>query len=291
MLFGIGTEKTVKSKVKKSAKKILAMKGAKKITALTAYDYSGAKYFDRAGVDILLVGDSLAQVILGYENTLQVGMQEMLVFTSAVARGTSDALVVVDMPFLSYHTDVSTAMQNAGEFLKAGANALKLEGASDYTLGVIRHLVSQGVPVMGHLGFTPQYINSIGGHFIAGKNLDTTLFILEQAKKLQDAGVFAIVLEMVPTQSAQYISKNLTVPTIGIGAGVHCDGQILVGEDILGRYENFSPKFARKYANLKEDIYNAALAWCQDVEQGGFPSEAESFFLSEQELKKLEELL
>lgn len=276
--------------MKKSAKKIQEYKGKKKITALTAYDYSGAKYFDRAGVDVLLVGDSLAQVILGYENTLQVGMDEMKIFTSAVARGAKDALVVVDMPFLSYHTNIANAMQNAGELLKLGANAVKVEGASDYILGVIRHFCESGVPVMGHLGFTPQYINSIGGNFVVGKNLDATLFILEQAKRLQEAGIFALVLEMVPAESAEFISQGLEIPTIGIGAGPGCDGQVLVGEDILGRYEDFTPKFARQYANLKEDIQKAAKAWCEDVEKGAFPSAQESFSLNNEELMKLDRL-
>jgi len=275
--------------MKKSAKKIREYKNKKKITALTAYDYSSAKYFERAGTDIILVGDSLAQVIMGYDNTFQIGMDEMRVFTSAVARGVKEALVVVDMPFLSYHCNVSDAMQNAGEFLKLGANAVKIEGASDYILEVVLRLTSNGIPVMGHLGFTPQYINTLGGHFVAGKDLDKTIFILEQAKKLQEAGAFAIVLEMVPAESARYITENLDIPTIGIGAGPYCDGQILVGEDILGRYEDFCPRFARQYANLKEDIYKAALAYCKDVENGAFPGKEESFCLSEEERKRLED--
>jgi 3-methyl-2-oxobutanoate hydroxymethyltransferase len=271
-----------------TARQIQELKGVRKISALTAYDYSGAKYFDRAGVDVLLVGDSLAQVILGYESTLQVSLDEMKIFAGAVIRGAQNALVVVDMPFLSYHTDIPSAMQNAGEIMRTGAGAVKIEGASKYILEVVKHLSACGVPIMGHLGFTPQYVKTIGGHFVAGKNFDTTLKILEDARALQAAGAFAVVLEMVPKESAKFISERLDIPTIGIGAGPECDGQILVGEDILGRYENFCPKFARQYANLKENIYNAAKAWREDVENGSFPSAAESFGLDEEEIKKLE---
>ena len=275
--------------MKKTAKKIISYKKeGKRITALTAYDYSTAKYFDKAGVDIVLVGDSLAQVALGYGSTNEVSLEEMKIFTSAVSRGVQDALVVADMPFLSYQTSTSDAMKNAGELIKCGANAVKIEGANKYIIDTVTHLTQNGVAVMGHLGFTPQFINTIGGHFVSGKNVQATLDILKQAKQLQEAGVFAIVLEMVPTESAKFISERLYIPTIGIGGGKFCDGQILVSDDILGKYDNFCPKFARQYSSLKDIIFNVAKAYCNDVQRGAFPSVAESFSLDEKEAQKLE---
>lgn len=272
-----------------TAKKIIDYKKQnKKITALTAYDYSTAKYFDKANVDIILVGDSLAQVALGYDSTTKVSLEEMLVFTKAVSRGVQNALVVGDMPFMSYQISTQEATKNAGEFIKSGAQAVKIEGASPYIIDTIKHIVQSGIPVMGHLGFTPQYINTIGGHFVSGKNLETTLEILKAAKKLEEAGVFSIVLEMVPTQSAKFISENLDVPTIGIGAGKFCDGQILVSDDALGKYDNFCPKFAKQYVNLKEEISKAAQNYVKDVLEGNFPNDEQSFALSEDEAKKLE---
>lgn len=258
-----------------------------KITALTAYDYSTAKYLDESGVDIVLVGDSLAMVALGYETTHAIGMEEMLVFTKAVARGAKRALVAVDMPFMSYHTDVATAIQNAGEMIRIGARAIKIEGASDYILEVIERCVQSGIPVIGHLGFTPQFLNTIGGYNIQGKSYTATLEILEQAKKLEKAGVFSIVLEMVPEESAKYITDNLNVPTIGIGAGRYCSGQILVSDDVFGKFCDFTPKFAKKYGDLSLLIKNCAKEYVKEVKNGKFPSEEEVFKLSEEELKQL----
>lgn len=258
-----------------------------KITALTAYDYSTAKYLDEAGIDIVMAGDSLAMVALGYETTHSIGMEEMLVFTKAVARGATRALVVADMPFMSYHTDVATAVKNAGEMIRVGARAVKLEGSNDYILEVIQRCVQSGIPVMGHLGFTPQYLNTIGGYNIQGKSFDATLEILEKAKDLEKAGVFAIVLEMVPEESAKYITDNLTVPTIGIGAGRYCSGQILVSDDIFGKFCDFTPKFARKYGDLSLLIKNCAKDYINDVKNGKFPSDEEVFKLSEEELNQL----
>lgn len=258
-----------------------------KITALTAYDYSTAKYLDESGVDIVLVGDSLAMVALGYETTHAIGMDEMLVFTKAVARGAKRALVAVDMPFMSYHTDVATAIQNAGEMIRIGARAIKIEGASDYILEVIERCVQSGIPVIGHLGFTPQFLNTIGGYNIQGKSYTATLEILEQAKKLEKAGVFSIVLEMVPEESAKYITDNLNVPTIGIGAGRYCSGQILVSDDVFGKFCDFTPKFAKKYGDLSLLIKNCAKEYVKEVKNGKFPSEEEVFKLSEEELKQL----
>lgn len=258
-----------------------------KITALTAYDYSTAKFLDEAGLDIILVGDSLAMVALGYETTHAIGMEEMLVFTKAVAKGAKRAMVAVDMPFMSYHSDISTAIKNAGEMIKIGAKAVKIEGGSKYILEVVERCVGCGIPVIGHLGFTPQFLNTIGGYNIQGKSYDATLKILEQAQELEKAGAFAIVLEMVPEESAKYITDNLNIPTIGIGAGRYCSGQILVSDDVFGKFDDFTPKFARKYDNMHELICNSAKKYAEDVRNGHFPSENEVFKLSEEELRQL----
>lgn len=259
----------------------------KKISCLTAYDYSSAKYIDEAGTDLILVGDSLAMVALGYETTNFVGMEEMLIFTKAVSRGVINAMVVADMPFMSYHANVSDALKNAGAFIKAGAGAVKLEGGSKYILDVIERCTQSGTPVMGHLGFTPQSVNTIGGYKIQGKSYDATLKLLEEAKALQEAGAFSIVLEMVPEESAKYITDNLEIPTIGIGAGRYCSGQILVSDDLLGKYSDFTPKFARKYADMASLIKDAAKNYVDDVKMGKFPSEEEVFKLSKEELNQL----
>ena len=275
--------------MKKTAKKIIEFKKqGKKITALTAYDYSIAKYFDMAGVDIILVGDSLAQVALGYGSTTEVTLEEMLVFTKAVSRGVQNALVVADMPFMSYQISIEDAVKNAGKFIQAGAQAVKIEGASPYIIETITRITQSGIPVMGHLGFTPQYINTIGGHYVSGKNIETTIELTALARNLEKAGAFSVVLEMVPQESSNFITKKLTIPTIGIGGGKFCDGQILVSDDILGKYDNFCPKFARQYSSLKDIIFNVARAYCNDVEKGNFPSVAESFTLDNDEAQKLE---
>ena len=275
--------------MKKTAKKIIEFKQQnKKITALTAYDYSSAKYFDRAGVDIILVGDSLAQVALGYGSTTEVSLEEMLVFTKAVARGTKDALIVADMPFMTYQVSIEQTVKNAGKFIQAGAQAVKIEGANTHIIEAIKHLTQNGIPVMGHLGFTPQYINTIGGHYLSAKDSQKTFEILNMAQSLEKAGVFSIVLEMVPQESSKFITQRINVPTIGIGAGKYCDGQILVSDDILGKYDEFCPKFARQYSSLKDIIFNVARAYCNNVEKGNFPSVAESFTLDTIEAQKLE---
>ena len=263
-------------------------KEGKKITVLTAYDYSTAKYIDEAGVDMILVGDSLAQVALGYENTTDIGMDEMLVFTRAVSRGVNKALLVADMPFMSFQIDKLQTMRNACEFIKAGANAVKIEGSSDLIIESIKHLTQNGIPVVGHLGFTPLSINSLGGHKIQGKDADRTIQILKDALRLQSAGCFAIVLELMPLQSSQFISQRLRIPTIGIGGGRFCDGQVLVSDDVFGKYDRFKPKFARQYSSLKDIIFNVAQAFCTDVESGNFPNIKESFTLDVAEIEKLE---
>ena len=255
---------------------------------LTAYDCSTAKYFDEAGIDSILVGDSLGMVILGYDGTQKVTMEDMKVFTGAVARGAKRCMVVADMPFMSYHTTIENAVKNAGSLIQTGANAVKIEGAGDFILECIKRMVDSGIPVVGHLGFTPQYLNVLGGYKIQGKSYENTIKILEDAKKLEKAGVFAVVLEMVPEESAKYITERLTIPTIGIGAGRYCDGQVLVADDILGKYSEFQPKFARKYADLKTEIFNAAKNYISDINTGKFPSETEVFHLNDEEMKKLE---
>ena len=258
-----------------------------KFSVLTAYDYSTAKYIDEAGVDIILVGDSLAMVALGYETTHYVGVEEMEIFTGAVARGAKRAMVVTDMPFMSYNVSVEDALKNTSRMIKAGASAVKIEGANEHILKVITRCVQSGIPVMGHLGFTPQLLNTIGGYNIQGKSFDTTLEILDSAKKLEAAGVFSIVLELMPEESAKFIADNLNVPVISCGAGKYCSGQVLVSDDVFGKYAEFKPKFARKYGDMKTLIFNCAKQFDEDVKNGKFPSDDEIFSLSEEELKQL----
>ncbi len=248
-----------------------------KFSVLTAYDYSTAKYLDEAGIDIILIGDSLAMVALGYETTHSVGVEEMSIFTKAVSKGVQRAMVVTDMPFLSYHMDIPSAVKNCGEMIKFGANAVKIEGFSDYILDVISRLTETGIPVMGHLGFTPQFLNTLGGYKIQGKTKEAAEEILKQAKLLEQAGVFSIVLEMVPQDSARYITENLTVPTISCGAGKYCDAQVLVSDDVFGKFSDFKPKFARKYGDMKSLILDCAKRFNEDVKSGKFPSDDEIF--------------
>ena len=248
-----------------------------KFSVLTAYDYSTAKYIDEAGIDVVLIGDSLAMVALGYETTHSVGVEEMKIFTKAVSRGVKRALVVTDMPFLSYHSDISEAIKNCGEMIKCGANAVKIEGYSDYILQLVKRLTESGIPVMAHLGFTPQFLNTLGGYKIQGKTQETADEILRQAKELEKAGAFSVVLEMVPQESAKYISENLGIPTISCGAGKFCTAQVLVSDDVFGKYSEFTPKFARKYGDMKSLIINCAKQFDKDVKEGRFPSENEIF--------------
>ena len=255
----------------------------KKITMLTAYDCSTAKFIDEAGVDSILIGDSVGMTVLGYENTLQVTVDDMVTFTKAVARGAKRALIVADMPFLSYQTSKQQALENAGKLIRAGAQAVKIEGASETTVEVIKALVDAGIAVVGHLGFTPQFINSIGGYYIQGKSYEQAVKLLEDAKKLEEAGVFSVVLEMVPEEAAKIVTEKIKVPTIGIGAGRYCDGQVLVIDDIIGKYSEFTPKFAKKYGNVKDIIFNSAKQYDEEVKTGKFPSEEHIFTMEEQE--------
>lgn len=263
----------------------------KKITMLTCYDYSTAKCLDEAGIDMILVGDSLAMVVLGYENTLQVSIKEMEIFTQAVARGSKKSLIVADMPYLSYEISKEEALRNAGRLIRSGAQAVKLEGASESVTESIKYLTDNSIPVVGHIGFTPQQINAIGGYNIQGKSFEKTIKMYEQAKKLEEAGVFAIVLEMVPEQSAKFITESINTPTIGIGAGKYCSGQVLVIDDMLGKYQNFTPKFVKRYAELKTTMISAIKKYIHDVECKKFPSEDEIFNLNEEEFRKLNDYI
>lgn len=248
-----------------------------KITCLTAYDYPTARLLDEAGVDVILVGDSLGMVVLGHENTLSVTIDEMLHHTRAVRRGARRALVVADMPYGSYHTETSESLRNAVRFVKeAGAEAVKVEGG-ERRLELIARLTEAEIPVMGHVGLTPQSVNALGGYRVQGKTPDAAEQLLRDARAVEAAGAFAVVLEAVPRDLAARITGDLRIPTIGIGAGPDCDGQVLVLHDILGLTFNQTPKFARQYANVGEAIFSAARAYCDDVRSGRFPSDAESY--------------
>ena len=255
-----------------------------KIAMLTAYDYSTAQVLDKAEIDAILVGDSLAMVALGYENTYNITIDEMLIFIKAVAKGAKNSFIIGDMPFMSYNLSVEQGLENASKMIKAGANGIKLEGCNEHILTLVKRCVESGIPVLGHLGFTPQLMNTLGGHKIQGKTSDKIEAILESAKKLQDAGCFAIVLELMPADSAKYITENLKIPTIGIGGGKYCSGQIVVTDDILGKFTDFTPKFVKKYANLHDEVLQGVLNYKQEVKNGLFPSDKESFELNQEEI-------
>jgi 3-methyl-2-oxobutanoate hydroxymethyltransferase len=249
----------------------------KKITCLTAYDYRTARLMDEAGVDVVLVGDSVAMVVLGYESTLPLTMEESLHHTKAVRRGVQRALVVADMPFGTYQGDVNEALKNAVRFVKeAGAEAVKVEGG-ERRLEVIARLTESEIPVMGHVGLTPQSVNAMGGYRVQGKTERAAEQLLRDARAVEAAGAFSIVLEGIPRELATEITKSVRIPTIGIGAGPDCDGQILVLHDLLGLTFQEPPKFARRYANVGEVISQAVREYCADVQGGSFPSDAESY--------------
>jgi len=258
-----------------------------KIAMLTAYDYSTAQVIDEAQIDGILVGDSLAMVALGYENTYNITIDEMLIFIKAVARGAKNSFIIGDMPFMSYNLSIEQGLENASKMIKAGAHAVKLEGCNDHIVELTQRCVESGIPVLSHLGFTPQLMNIIGGHRIQGKTADNTERILEYAKKLEKAGAFAVVLELMPEISAEYITMNLSIPTIGIGAGAGCSGQIVVTDDILGKFTDFTPKFIKKFANIHDVILDGVNSYIKEVKDGVFPSEKESFQLEEKEREKL----
>ena len=258
-----------------------------RIPMLTAYDYPTAKLVDEAGIPMILVGDSLGMAVLGYDSTLPVTMEDMLHHTRAVARGAQRALIVGDMPFMSYQTDVATAVRNAGRFLQeGGAQAVKLEGGVSVA-ETVRRIVECGVPVMGHVGLTPQSVNQLGGYRVQGRTPKAAARLLRDAQALEEAGAFSIVLELVPAQLSRLITQRLSIPTIGIGAGVDCDGQVQVLHDILGLVTDFVPKHVKQYALLAEFIKEAVGQYAREVRQESFPTEKESFSMDESVLAEL----
>jgi 3-methyl-2-oxobutanoate hydroxymethyltransferase len=273
----------------KTVQDILNMKKEKKkISVITSYDYTLASLCDKAGIDVLLVGDSAGMVMLGYENTISVTMDQMCMFTEAVSRARKNSLLVSDLPFMSYQASIEDAINNSGRLIKAGADAVKLEGGS-IMAETISAIVDVGIPVMGHIGLQPQTTILSEGYKVQGKTTDTAIKLIEDAKELEDAGVFSIALEMVSHEVAQIISETVSVPTIGIGSGVNCDGQVLVVQDLLGMYDKIKPKFAKRYMNLSEDIVKSLGDYKKDVESGEFPTKENWFSMNEEELKRLRE--
>lgn len=259
----------------------------RKISMLTAYDYSTAKLLDEAGVDTILVGDSLGMVMLGYEDTLSVTMDDMLHHTKAVARGVKNAFVIGDMPFMSYHISVEESVRNAGRFIKeAGADAIKLEGGSD-VIDKARAIVKAQIPVVGHLGLTPQSVNMFGGFKVQGKSEAQAKKLIEEALLLEEAGCCAVVLECVPEKLAKIVSGKLSIPTIGIGAGKYCDGQVLVIQDMLGMYSDFVPKFVKKFADVGTSMKTAVAEYKKEVQDMTFPEEKHTFKIKDEVLEKL----
>jgi 3-methyl-2-oxobutanoate hydroxymethyltransferase len=256
---------------------IRAMKKQRsKIVCLTAYDYPTARILDESGIDIILVGDSAANVFAGEKTTLPITMEEMLYHTKVVSHAVHNALVIADMPFLSFQVSESEAVYNAGRFLKAGASGVKLEGAK-VIAGTVRKLIGIGIPVMGHIGLTPQSIHKFGGYKLQGSTRSEASRLLREARFLASLGCFSIVLEKIPANLARRITGRVNIPTIGIGAGVHCDGQILVLQDMLGLFEDFTPKFVKKYADLGPQIRRAVAAYRQEVKSGSYPDKKHSF--------------
>ena len=270
---------------------VLTFKEAKekheKLTMLTAYDYSTAKLIDEAGINSILVGDSLGMVCLGYEDTLSVTMEDMIHHTRAVSRGAKNALVVADMPFMSYQTSVYDAVVNAGRLMKEGrAQAVKLEGGKE-VVEQIKAIVNASIPVVAHIGLTPQSINAFGGFKVQGKSEEAAKRLLEEARAVEEAGAFAVVLECVPAKLAEFISKKISIPTIGIGAGAGCDGQVLVYQDMLGMYSDFVPKFVKQYAKVGEVMKKAFEEYIKEVKDGVFPEEKHTFKIDEEVIEKL----
>ncbi|MCR4943626.1 MAG: 3-methyl-2-oxobutanoate hydroxymethyltransferase [Clostridium sp.] len=262
-------------------------KNKEKMTMLTAYDYSTAKLIDEAGVNAILVGDSLGMVCLGYEDTLSVTMEDMIHHSKAVAKGAKNALVVTDMPFMSYQTSVYDAVCNAGRLMKEGrAQAVKLEGGVEFK-DHIRAIVNASIPVMGHLGLTPQSVNAFGGFKVQGKDEEAAKKLIADAKAVEEAGAFAVVLECVPSKLAELISKEISIPTIGIGAGAGCDGQVLVYQDMLGMFSDFTPKFVKRFANVGDYMKEAFAKYIEEVKDGVFPEEKHCFKINDDVLEKL----
>src|SRR5215203_6688428 len=269
-----------------SVKDIVTMKQKlEKISVLTAYDYSTALICDRAGVDVLLVGDSAGMVMLGYPTTNQINMEEMLTFCSGVSRGVKRAMIIADMPFGSYQISTGEAITNAIKFIKVGCHAVKLEGGLEI-IDTVKAIVKTGIPVMGHIGLKPQTTILSEGYRLQGKTKISGLKLIEDAKALEEAGVFSIVLEMVTSEVADIICKNISIPTIGIGSGSSCDGQVLVLHDMLGIYEDIRPRFVKRYAELSKEIFDAVSSYNHDIKAGIFPKESNTFHMDAKELDK-----
>lgn len=264
-----------------------AKKNGEKVTMLTAYDYSTAKLVDEAGIDSILVGDSLGNVILGYEDTISVTMEDMIHHGAAVARGAKDALIVIDMPFMSYQASVYDAVVNAGRLMKEGrANAVKLEGGAS-VCPQIRAITESGIPVVAHLGLTPQSVNAFGGYKVQGKSETAAAKLLEDALAVQEAGAFAVVLECVPAKLAALITERLDITTIGIGAGSGCDGQVLVYQDMLGMFTDYVPKFVKQFARVGDIMKQAFADYKREVSEGTFPAEEHSYKIEDEVIEKL----
>ncbi|NQT46317.1 MAG: 3-methyl-2-oxobutanoate hydroxymethyltransferase [Candidatus Omnitrophica bacterium] len=258
-----------------------------KITMLTAYDYPMAKIMDEAGIDMILVGDSLGMVVLGYESTLPVTMDEMIHHTKAAKRGTKSAFLVGDMPFMSYQASIEDAVCNAGRFMKeGGCDAVKLEGGAE-VIKQAKAIFDAGIPVVGHLGLTPQSATKLGGFKVQGKDAEAAKRIIDDALKLQEAGCFSIILECIPDKLAKMITEKVTVPTIGIGAGPDCDGQVLVTHDMVGLFDRFVPKFAKQYVKLSDQMGGAFREYIAEVKKGEFPTQKHSFVMKQEELEKV----
>ena len=258
-----------------------------KLTMLTAYDYSTAKLIDSTGVDAILVGDSLGNVMLGYEDTISVTMEDMIHHGAAVARGASEAMVVIDMPFMSYQTSVYDAVVNAGRLMKEGrAGAVKLEGGMEVA-PAIKAIVAAGIPVMAHIGLTPQSINSFGGYKVQGKDEQAAKKLIEDAMAVQEAGAFAVVLECVPEKLATLVTQKLNIPTIGIGAGAGCDGQVLVYADMMGMFSDYVPKFVKQFANVGQAMKEACEAYVKEVKAGTYPAKEHTYAIDDEVIGKL----
>jgi 3-methyl-2-oxobutanoate hydroxymethyltransferase len=260
--------------------------GSEPLVMVTAYDAPGARMADEAGVDLILVGDSLAMVVLGYDDTLQVTVRDMAHHIGAVARAKPRPLIVGDMPWMSYHVSLEDTVRNAAELVKAGAASVKLEGGAK-RVAAIEAIIDAEIPVMGHLGLTPQSVNAMGGYKVQGREQSAALELIEDAKRLEAAGCFAIVLEGVPDEVARLVTDAIDIPTIGIGAGPHCDGQVLVFHDVLGIEDRITPKFVRRYADLKSQAVESLAAFAADVRSGRFPAHAESYHLSDEQAEAL----
>jgi 3-methyl-2-oxobutanoate hydroxymethyltransferase len=275
----------LQGRTKLNVNDILAKKGKERISVLTAYEYSTARICDSAGIDILLVGDSAGMVVLGYTSTMPVSMQEMMIFCSAVARGTKRAMIVGDMPFGSYQVDPSAAVENAIQLIKAGCDAVKLEGSSEI-LDAIKAIVDAGIPVMGHIGLRPQTSSLWEGYKLQGRTREGAIKMIEDAIVLEKAGVFSIVLEMVASEVVDAVTKSVSIPTIGIGSGPSCDGQVLVLHDMLGIYQDIQPRFVKRYAELNKAIFEAVSNYNRDIKAGTFPEESNTFHMDAKELDK-----